>query len=152
MGESMHSTFFKLIAGNARHKAGLFLLFSPLLLFALVVVTAQYSVRLSLIIHGHPFAEVVPKGYDIFRFVPTDSLRCQAIVFSNGKAIDWIYQPTFDFARFVPFPKPPALGDPGIDLWFDVFALIGWVFRWWLLVIQALILLFGIVLRRQKQT
>jgi hypothetical protein len=51
--------------GNARHKAELFLLLSPLLLFFLVVLTARYSIRLSLIEHGHPFAKVIPKGYDL---------------------------------------------------------------------------------------
>jgi hypothetical protein len=148
----MHVKPFNWMFGNPWHKARLFLLFSPLLLFALVVLTAQYSIRLSLIEHGHPFAKVVPKGYDIFRYVPTDSLACNAIVFSHGKAIGWIFQPTFNFARFVPFSNPPSLGDPGIDLWFDLFALIGWVIRWWLLLIQAVILLFWIALRYQKPT
>ena len=97
-------------------------LLAPLLVFALVLVSPYYSARLSLILHGRPFARVVSKeNLDIFKFVSTDSFACRAIVFSKEKAVGWICLPaTGGFAAFVPFSANPNL-EEGVTFnpWFD---------------------------------
>src|SRR5438105_10103729 len=92
-------------------------LFAPLLLLALVFTSPYYSARLSLTLHGRPFARVVPKeSLDIFKFVSTDSFACRAIVFSNERAVGWICLPsTGGFASFVPFSDKPNL-EGGVSL------------------------------------
>jgi hypothetical protein len=111
-----------------------------------------YSGRWSLILHGYPFARVVPKEkLDVFQFVTTDSLRSRAIVFSDGTAVGWIYQPMSGFARFVPFSSRASFQDVGgSHPRFEDFLLIAWSFRWWLLAAQALLLSFWFRLRRRN--
>jgi hypothetical protein len=117
-------------------------LLTPLLLFVLVLTLTSHSVRLSLILHGHPFARVVSKErLDIFKFVRTDSFACRAIVFSNEKAVGWI-STAGGFPSFVPFSDKPNLdGDDASIPWFDLLLMFAWFFRWWLLAAQAIVLL-----------
>src|SRR5438477_13081915 len=120
---------------SPRHTIRFVSLFVPLILFVLLLIAPYYSGRWSLILHGRPFARVVPKEkLNVFQFVSTDNLRSRAIVFSNGTAIGWIYQPMFGFARFVPFSSRPSFQDVGDSHpQFEDFLLIAWSFRWWLL-------------------
>ena len=125
-------------------------LFTPSLLFVLLLIAPHCSARWSLILHGRPFARVVPKEkLDVFRFVSTDNLRCRAIVFSDGIAVGWIYQPMFGFARFVPFSGKSSFQDVGDSPGFEDFLLVAWSFRWWLLAAQALLLFFWFRLRKK---
>jgi hypothetical protein len=115
----------------------------PLPVFALVLTSPYYSARLSLILHGRPFARVVSKEkLDIFKFVSPDGFACRAIVFSNDKAVGWICLPsTAGFASFVPFSDNPNLeGGAAFDPWFDFPLMIAWLLRWWLLPAQVVIL------------
>src|SRR6266853_5894481 len=116
-------------------------LLGPLLFFVLALTSPYYSARLSLILHGRPFAHVVSKeSLDIFKFVSTDSFACRAIVFSNEKAVGWIcLLSTGGFASFVPFSDKRNL--EGGDPWFDVPLLIAWSLCWWLLPAQVVLLL-----------
>lgn len=126
-------------------------LFAPLLLFGLALTSPYYSARLSLILHGRPFAHVVPKArLNIFKFVPMDNSACRAIVFSNDKAVGWIFQSsTGGFPWFVPFSNTPNLeGGVGFNSWFDLPLTIGWTFRWWLLPVQTVFLLLWL---RQRE-
>ena len=125
-------------------------LFAPFMLFVLLLIAPHCSGRWSLILHGRPFARVVPKEkLDVFRFVSTDNLRSRAIVFSDGTAVGWIYQPMFGFARFVPFSGKPSFQDVGDSPGFEDFLLVAWSFRWWLLAAQALLLFFWFRLRKK---
>jgi hypothetical protein len=127
-------------------------LFIPLVLFVLLLLAPRYSVRWSMILQGHPFARVIPKEQlDIFQYVSTDHLRSRALVFSGGTPIGWIYQTMSGFARFVPFSHPPS--DPymgALNVGFTDYLLAAWSLRWWLLVVQALLLLFWIGLRKSS--
>jgi len=118
-------------------------LLGPLLFFVLALTSPYYSARLSLILHGRPFAHVVSKeSLDIFKFVSTDSFACRAIVFSNEKAVGWICLPsTGRFASFVLFSDKPSLEGRVFDPWFDWPLLIAWSLRWWLLPAQVVLLL-----------
>ncbi len=128
-------------------------LLAPLLAFALVLMSPYYSARLSLILHGRPFARVVSKeNLDIFKFVSTDNFACRAIVFSNEKAVGWICLPsTGGFAAFVPFSANPNLED-GVfaDPWFDLPLIIAWSLRWWLLPVQVIALLLWLRQREKR--
>jgi hypothetical protein len=128
------------------------LLFAPLLLFILILTSAYYSARLSLILHGLPFARVVPKeNLDVFQFVSTDNMRSRAIVFSGGRAVGWIYQPMAGFARFVAFSRKSSFEEIGdFDPWFDYCLLLGWSWRWWLLEGQIVVLLLWFGLRKKR--
>jgi hypothetical protein len=128
-------------------------LFAPSLLFVLALTAPYSSTRLSLVLQGHPFARVVPKEkLNIFEFVSTDSFACRAIVFSRQKAIGWIDLPsTGGFARFIPFSGKPDLGvDGAFSSCFEVLLTMLWVFRWWLLPVQAIILLLWLRSRRRS--
>jgi hypothetical protein len=121
--------------------------------FALVLTSPYYSARLSLTLHGHPFARVVPKeSLDIFKFVSTDSFACRAIVFSNEKAVGWICLPsTGGFASFVPFSDKPNLEDGvAMDPWFDLPLRIAWSLRWWLLPAQVILLLLWLRMKQRR--
>jgi len=126
-------------------------LLAPLVLFVFVLTSPCYSARLGLVLHGHPFARVVPKEkLDIFQFVRTDSLACRAIVFSDEKAIGWIFQSsTGGFARFVPFSGTPDVRGAAFDPWFDFPLVIAWSLRWWLLAAQLIILLLWLRMRQR---
>jgi hypothetical protein len=128
-------------------------LLAPLLLFALVLTSPYYSTRLSLILHGRPFARVVPRErLDIFKFVSMDSFACRAIVFSNEKAVGWICLPsTGGFPSFVPFSDRPNLENAAtFDPWFDLPLLIAWSVRWWLLPVQVVLLLLWLLTRQRR--
>jgi hypothetical protein len=128
-------------------------LLAPLVLFVLVLTSPYYSARLSLVLHGRPFARVVPKErLDIFTFVSTDSLACRAIVFSKEKAVGRICLPsTGGFASFVPFSDKPDLEDSAaFDPWFDLPLLIAWSLRWWLLPTQVILLLLWLRMRQRR--
>jgi hypothetical protein len=128
-------------------------LLAPLLVFALVLMLPFYSARLSLILQGHPFARVVSKkNLDVFKFMSTDSFACRAIVFSNEKAVGWICLPsTSGFAAFVPFSANPNLiGGVTSEPWFDFPLIIEWSLRWWLLPVQAVVLLLWLRQREKR--
>jgi hypothetical protein len=115
-------------------------LFTPLLFLAALLALPCYSARLSLILHGHPFATVMPKeNLDIFKFVGTDSFACRAIVFSRGKAIGWVMLPsTGGSASFVPFSGKPGLeeGMTAVPS-FDFTLMMAWAYRWCFLLVQG---------------
>jgi len=126
-------------------------LFLPLMLFILLLSSPNYSVRLSLIMHGRPFARVVPKEkLNVFQFVSTDSLRSRAIVFSDKIAVGWIYQPTGGFAFFVPFSAKPTFEHGDFAPWFDYCLLFAWFWRWWLLAAQVVLLLLWFGFRKRR--
>jgi hypothetical protein len=96
-----------------------------------------------------PFAHVTKA--DVFKYVQTDSLRNAGIVVSDGRAVGWIFQPMFGLARFVPFTGTPNLGDVGDDdLWFDYRLPIAWLWRWWLLAVQVVLLVFRFGFRKRR--
>lgn len=134
-----------------RRSLWLVFLFVPLLMWLLVVTSPYYSERLSLALHGQPFARVVPKEkLDSFQFVQIDNLRCRAIVFSREKAVGWILQPMFGFARFVPFSATPNFPDIEFpDALSDLVLPVSWSCRLWLLEAQAVFLLWFLVKRRK---
>ena len=127
-------------------------MFAPLVVFALAFASPYYSGRLSLVLHGRPFARVVPKeDLDVFHYVSTDSLACRAIVFSHGKAVGWICAATGSFAMFVPFSEHPSFDDvAGFEPWLNIPLLIAWALRWWFLPAQAVILLLWLRKRERK--
>ena len=133
-------------------------LLATLLIFALVLLSPYYSARLSLVLHGHPFARVVPKeNLDIFKFVSRDSFACRALVFSNEKPLGWICLATGSgFATFVPFSADPNLEDDEAFgpwfVWFDFPLMIAWWSRWWLLAAQAVVLLLWVRQVQKRQT
>jgi len=127
------------------------LFFTPLLIFFLVSASPYYSARLSLILHGRPFARVVPKdNLDLSQFVKTDSFACRAIVFSEGKAVGWICQSSLGgFPEFVPFSNQPNLENfPGFG--FDFPLMMAWLLRWWLFPVQVIVLLFWLRSREKR--
>jgi hypothetical protein len=119
------------------------LLFIPLLAFVLADCIPYYSARLSLMLHGLPFARVVPKeNRDPFQWVKTDSFASKGIVFSGRQAVGWICQPAGSFASYVPFSAQPSLTRLGNSTFrFNVPLLIAWSARWWLVPVQAITLL-----------
>jgi len=121
-------------------------LFVPLLVFILLLAAPFYSTRLSLALHGQLFAHVTPKeNLDIFQFVSSDNLRSRAIVFSQGTAIGWVYQPISGFSHFIPFstsPNSPYAG--ALSVGFADYLLVAWSCRWWLLVVQVFLLFFWV--------
>ena len=124
---------------------------APLLLFALLLTLPYYSERLSLTLHGHPFARIVSKEkLNVFEFVATDNMRSKAIVFSHGKAIGWIYQPMMGLARFVSFSDSPKFELSGFDAWFDLRLPVAWSWRWFLLPLQAVVLLAWLRSREKR--
>ncbi|MGD0904393.1 MAG: hypothetical protein ABR924_15755 [Terracidiphilus sp.] len=129
------------------------MLLAPLLAFALVLMS-PYSARLSLMLHGRPFARIVPKEkLDIFKFVSTDSFADRAIVFSNDKAVGWICLPTLGgFASFVPFSDNPNVVDVPFEPWFQFPLMIAWWLRWWLLPAQVVILLLWLHQKRKERS
>jgi len=137
---------------SSRRAIRLALLFLPLLVFGLAWGIPYYSARLSLMLHGLPFAHVVPKeNLDVFQFVKTDSMASRGIVFSGGKAVGWICEPWGSFASYVAFSDQPSFEDiEPYDFWFNVPLLIAWSLRWWLLLIQAVILLWWLRSREKR--
>jgi hypothetical protein len=128
-------------------------LFAPLLIFILVTTSPYYSARLSLILHGHPFAHVVPKEQlNIFQFVKIDNFACRAIVFSDGKAVGWICQSSLGgFPSFVPFSGQPSLEDAqDFNIRFNVPLGMAWMLRWWLFPAQLIVLLFWLRTRERR--
>ena len=119
------------------------LFFMPLLLFVVAVALPYDSARLTLIMHGHPFARVVATDkLDIFRYVDMDSFACRAIVFSGDEAIGWIEQSSLGgFPMYVPFTVPRKLdGFPSV--WPEICFIELWITRWWFLAGQAVVLVF----------
>ena len=126
----------------------------PTLLLVFLLTSPHSSTRLSLILQGHPFARVLPKQQlNIFDFVETDNFACRAIVFSGNKPIGWICLPsTGGFPGFVPFSERPNFSDDVGPwyLWFDSLLIVAWTFRWWLLTIQAVFLLWWLGTRESS--
>ena len=136
---------------SVHHTIRLGLLLAPLLLFALFSTLPVYSERLSVALHGHPFARVVPKEtLNILEFVATDNLRSRAIVFSHGRAIGWIYQPMTGLPRFISFSGGPTFDVDDFDPWFDIRLAVAWFWRWYLLPIQAVVLLLWLRNRERR--
>jgi hypothetical protein len=118
--------------------------FSVIIIIVLVIVLGftmpYYSIRLSLITNGHPFAEVIAKekiqradgGWqtNIFQHEPMNNLRAGAVAFAKGKAIGWIYYPLSGIPRFVPFGYPPNLDWMGFDPIYDIGFILLYVARW----------------------
>ena len=128
------------------------LLSTPLLVFALLFTLPLFAERLSLAFHGHPFARIVPKeGLNVFEFVTVDNLRARAIVFSHGKAIGWIYEPMTGLPRFIHFSNIPNFDIGGFDPWFDICFLLTWFLRWYLLPVQAVVLLLWLRSRGKRE-
>ncbi len=126
-------------------------LLAPLFLCAFALTLPYSSARLSLIFHGHPFARVVPKEkLDIFQYVHTDNFAYKAVVFSGSKAVGIISQPTGDFAQFQPFSDKNAVDDFYFDPWLGIPMLIAWTFRWWLLLVQVIVLLLWLRMRQKR--
>jgi hypothetical protein len=125
---------------------------APLVLFGLVAAVPFCSARISLTLHGHPFAHVVSKEkLDVFQYVTMDSFQNSAIVFSDDRAIGWIYSP-MTFPRFVPFPAEPNDVDnktfeAGL---FDLALPLVSYFRWWWLVAMEAFVLLTWLQRRTK--
>ncbi len=123
------------------------LLFTPLMLFPLASALPYCSARLSLVLNGLPFARVVPKeSVDIFHYVETDSFAYQAVVYSGGKAVGMIEQPSGSPAYYQPFGQSRRSADREISFGLSVLAV--WYWRWLLLPLQAILLLFWF---RQRQ-
>jgi hypothetical protein len=56
--------------------------------------------------------------------------------------VGWICQPSGSFASYEPFSAQPSFDDAGaFDFRFNALLLIAWAVRWWLLLIQFVILL-----------
>ena len=127
------------------------LIFVPLLLFLLVLSLPYSSARLSLLAKGFPFAHVVAKdSLNIFQYVHTDGFANRAVVFSNGKAVGLIVEPLGAFAYFEPFALHANSGDTAIhDSWLNSLLLVTWSLRWFLLPIQAILVLLW--LRRRNR-
>jgi hypothetical protein len=120
-GAPRHGSAFSLDAMSVRDFTKIAGLLVPGCLFIAVCALPYYSDRLSLIEEGLPLAHIVAKEkLNIFDYVDTDFMRAQAIVFSHGKPVGWIYAPMFGLPRYVPFLKPrdfdvssPEQPDPG---------------------------------------
>jgi hypothetical protein len=127
------------------------LIFAPLLLFPLVLALPHYSARLSLILNGHPFARVVPKEkLDVSQYVQFDDFGFKSVVFSSGKAVGLIDQPFLNLAHFESFPIQENSVDVGFPMWFYALLCIAWFLRWWLLPIQAILLLLWLRQREEN--
>ena len=128
------------------------LLFAPLLVFPLVLALPYCSARLSLVLHGFPFARVVPKeNLDIFHYVQMDGFHKQAVVFSRGKAVGLIVQPLGSPAYFERFSGQANSVEEGLP----PFGFIGAVvvassLRWFLLPVQAIFLLLWLRQRERR--
>ena len=104
-----------------------------------------------MILHGHPFARVVAKEkLDIFQFVQTDSMSYKAVVFSGGKPVGMIDQPIGAIACFEPFPSQTNFWDYGFPTLFNALSIMAWSLRWFLLPVQAVILLFVATPREKR--
>jgi hypothetical protein len=125
-------------------------LFLPLLALVFISALPRSSARLSLLLHGMPFAHVTKD--DVFNYVKMDNMRNAGIVVSEGQAVGWIYQPMFGFARFIRFTGTPALevSIDDWDLWTEAILPRLWLSRWWLLPIQAVVLLLWLRQREKK--
>jgi hypothetical protein len=88
------------------------------------------SARISLALHGQPFARVVPKDQiNVLSIVPTDSFASRGVVYARERPIGWIYAAIGSFPQFVPFGTVPdfdSLPGQGENYLF----LIIWTTRW----------------------
>jgi len=79
---------------------------------------------------------------DIFNYVQTDSFAYQSVVFSNGKAVGIIEQPSGSCAYFEPISQQPKSIDDSLPpSKFIAVVVIAWYLRWFLLPLQASLLL-----------
>ena len=134
-------------------RARLTLICAPLIAFALVWALPYGSARLSLLLHGHPFARIVPKNrLNIFEFVPVDNFRAQAIVFSREHAIGFIDDEMSSFPKFVRFSPRPNFDSPPFDPLFDVVLLLLYAFKWWwrFTGLYAVLFVFLFMLNRRR--
>ena len=124
------------------------LLFAPLLAFPLVFSLPYCSARLSLLLHGLPFARAVPKkNLDIFRYVQTDGFHIQAVVFSRDKAVGVVVQPLGSPAYFEPISEANS-GEWRFPSGFLAFVVTARLWGWLLLPAQAIVLLLWV---RQRE-
>src|ERR1017187_834737 len=120
------------------------LLLAPLLAFPLVLGLPYCSARLSLLLHGLPFARAVPKeNLDIFRYVQTDGFHIQAVVFSRGYAVGLIVQPLGSPAYFEPLSEANS-GEWRFPLGFLAFVVTARFWSWLLLPAQTIVLLLWV--------
>jgi hypothetical protein len=92
------------------------------------------SARISLALHGHPFARVVPKDQmNVLSIVPTDSFASRGVAYARERPIGWICSSFGSFPQFVPFGAAPDFGSlPGLGE--NCLFLVLWMARWiWLL-------------------
>jgi len=126
------------------------LLLAPLLAFPLVLALPYCSARLSLVLHGLPFARAVPKeNLDIFHYVQMDGFHIQAVVFSRGKAVGLIVQPLGSPAYFEPLSEANS-GEWRFPEGFLAFVVTARFWGWLLLPAQAIVLLLWLR-RREKR-
>jgi hypothetical protein len=119
-------------------------------LFPLVLALPYYSVRLSLLLNGIPFARVVPKErLDIFRYVQTDGFDKQAVVFSGDEAEGLIVQPLGSPPYFEPLADANA-AEWRVPFGFMAFLVTARYWGWLLLPAQAFVLLLR--LRKRERT
>src|ERR1043166_2947936 len=123
-------------------------LFLPVIGFLLIAASPHCAGRLSLMLHGLPFARVTKD--EVLNYVHTDSMRNAGIVISDGAAVGWIYQPMFGFARFVRFNGTPNLDPPDNSLWLDFFLVRIWHLRWWLLPVQVVVVILWLRMREKR--
>ena len=128
------------------------LLFAPLLLLPLVLALPYCSARLSLILHGAPFARVVPRqGLDIFRYVQRDGFHIQAVVFSGDKAVGLIVQPLGSPPYFESLSQANSV-EWSFPSGFIAFVVTARFWGWLLLPAQGIVLLLWLRHREKKGT
>ena|SRR5437667_108463 len=82
-------------------------LFLPVIGFLLTAASPHCAGRLSLLLHGLPFAHVTKD--DVLKHVHTDSMRNAGIVISDGRAVGWIYRLCSDLRGSFDSPAHPTL-------------------------------------------
>lgn len=124
----------------------------PTILFLFALTIPQSSARLSLILHGYPFARVVSKDQlDIFKYVEIDSFAYRGVVFSGDKPVGLISHPKGTVASFEPFGR--EFGSPedmDAHLWFELPLVLLWSVKWWLLAVQAIVVLYWLRAKERR--
>jgi len=126
------------------------LLLTPLLAVILWFICDYCFVELGLIANGYPFARIVPKqqiGHHIFDYVATDCFQAEALVFSNDKAVGWIYHGMTGTVQYVPFNGTRRF-DPPVH-WEMI--RISWLFFAVSVLLIEIIYLFAITIARKLQ-
>src|SRR5579862_6301935 len=87
-----------------------------LLVIVLWLICDHYSVRLALVTHGYPFADIVPKakiGIHIFDYFDSDLMQASALVFTHGRLVGWVYSADiWGAVDYVPYDGTRQFNDP----------------------------------------